>query len=194
MSRKVTLEVFKFEELSETAQTLAIQKYRESNHIFMEPFNEGAIEKIKEAGFTEPKLQYSLSYCQGDGLSFSAEKYTKLEDLFNEVLGEGKKKTAKVLAENCTTVMSGNTNRYCYASRSDIDVYLENYTSSYNKSDRMDEVVNKVMTKLEDLYLKLCKQLENDGYADIEYQDSDESIKETLIANEYEYNEDGTRY
>lgn len=189
-----TVEVYKFEELSESAKSTAIEKHRNKREYFMDSFNEGCEERIKEAGFEGAELSYSLGYCQGDGLSFKAKKYNKLEDLFKEVLGTGKDKTAKLLAENCTQVFTGNTGHYCYAHKSQIDLYLENYTSTFQCSDRIDEVVGKVREKLKDIYVDFCKQLENDGYKDMEEQMEDENIADELIANEYEFNEDGSRY
>lgn len=195
----VEVKVFKFEELSDAAKQVAIahqRKVENESSDFVTMFSEDCHERLKERGFEDPKVQYSLSYSQGDGLSFSAKRYNKLEDLFNEVLGAGKTKTAKLLAENMTQKFTGNNGHYCYASKGDVDIYLENYTSSINvkNTNRIDEVVGKVLAKMEDLYMSICDELEKDGYADLDNRNSDEYLKDTIEANEYEFEEDGERF
>ena len=193
----ITINLYSFNELSKEVQNKVIEKERDSkyeNGDLLYFFKDYCIEQAKDKGFEDIILQYSLSYFQGDGLSFSAQKFTKLEELFNEVLGAGKQKTAKLLAENCTVIMKGNNGRYCYASKSDIDLYIENYTSSINvtSTNNINEVVGKVLEKLEDIYMDLCEELERTGYADIEYETSDEAIIETIEANDYTFEENGT--
>ena len=129
-------------------------------------------------------------------MSFSADGYGKLKELFISHLPDGKDRTAQLLADNCTVVIKGNGGRYCFASSSDVDLYIENYTSEINcyNTDNIDSVVDKVRSDLEDLYLDLCSKLEKQGYEQIEYEQSDEYIEETIIANEYEFTEDGKMY
>ena len=56
------------------------------------------------------------------------------------------------------------------------------------------EIVSKVESKLKDLYIDLCNQLEKQGYDDIEYQYSDEYITETLTENDCYFTIDGKIY
>lgn len=189
--RIVETKVFSFDELSEEAKQTAIQWYRESlQEDVLTDFNETCQDRAEQLGFWECEFQWSLNYCQGDGLSFSANDYINLEYLYNKVLGEGKERTAELLAINTTKEIKGNTGRYCYARKNDIELYIENHTSTIN-TDRIDEVCNEVQTLLQDIYMNLCKELEKDGYAEIEYQNSDEAIIANIIANEYEFTEDG---
>lgn len=191
----IEIKVYKFEELSPEAQEKAIKKeiQRQYEYLDLYMFNEDANEQIKDAGFIDPVLSYSLSCSQGDGLSFKADGFNKLTELFIEVLGPGKEKTAKLLADNCTVILKGNTGHYCYAKRDQIDLYIENYTSSINvtNTDRIDEVVSNALRLLEDRYLDLCKKLEDQGYSEIEYLTSEECAKENLIANDVEFTADG---
>jgi isocitrate/isopropylmalate dehydrogenase len=88
--------------------------------------------------------------------------------------------------------LKNTNNHYCYSSKSDLDFYLDNY---YVKSQtNIDLVIDKVREKLEDLYIDLCKDLENQGYKEIEYQQSDECITENLISNDYDFTESGKLY
>ena len=195
----VEVKVFKFEELNDAAKQVAIahqRKVENDNSNFVDQFTPQCVEDAKEAGFEDPKFQYSLSYSQGDGLSFSAKRYTKLVDVFKEVLGPGKEKTAQILADNMTQVFKGNDARYCYASKNQVDIYLDNWTSSINvvNTNRINEVVAKVLAKVEDIYMDLCSKLEKEGYAELENIDSDEYLKDAIEANEYEFTADGRRF
>lgn len=191
--KTISINLYSFNELSEEAKQKAIDKWYEYEDFpgFYNDLTESLKSKYPE--FLNPVLSYSLSYCQGDGLSFKADKYTKLKELFIEVLGPGKEKTAALLANNCTQILKGNTGRYCYASRSDIDLYLENYTSSINctNTNNIDTVIEKVRIKLEDIYLSACKDIEKEGYSIIEYRMNFEEFNELCEANEYTFEESG---
>ena len=191
--RIIETEVYEFHELSEQAKENAINYFREDMEIYLDFFNEDCVEYAKEKGFEDIELQYSLGYCQGDGLSFSAQGYTKLEELYLEELGKGKEKTAKLLADNTYFQCTGNEGRYCFASSSDIDIWIDNYTSSINTDcENINEVVNNVLEELQQKYIDICGVLEVLGYDEIEYQRSDEAIIETIEANEYEFTKEGT--
>jgi len=192
--RTVRTKVYSFNELSNEAQQKAIEKYRNGSEIYLEFFNDAAIEQINNSGFYDDvKLQYSLSYCQGDGLSFSCNHFDseKLKSIFKDILGEGKEKTIELIYNDCNFVCTANNGNYCFASKNDIDFTFENYNREYQN---IKEVVGNVLTKIENKYLELCKQLEKQGYSEIEYQQSDEAIKETILANDYEFTKDGNQF
>ncbi len=190
--RIIETKAYEFNELSEKAKERVIDKFRHDSEIYLDFFNEDCIEIAEEKGFMGIELQHSLSYCQGDGLSFSSKEYTKLEELYLKQLGKGKEKTAKLLAENTTFICTGSVGRYCFASSSDIDIYIENYTSSINTDlENINEVVKNVLQELENIYVDLCSKLEKRGYEDIEHQLSDEYIIESITCNEYEFTEEG---
>lgn len=189
--KTIEIKLYKFDELSEAAQQTAIEKERNNEYnVYLDFFNDNAKEQINNAGFKgNLTLQYSLSYCQGDGLSFSADYFDKMNDLFIEVLGPGKQKTIDCLINNLSFNLKGNNGHYCYAAKSDLDLELDNY---YVKSQtNIDLVIDKVREKLEDLYMDLCSYLESQGYKEIEYQNSDECISENLISNDYDFTENG---
>lgn len=193
--KTVTINTYKFAELSEDAQQVAINDQRQSNYENSESlyfFNDYCNEEVKNFGFTTPKVQYSLGYSQGDGLSFSAKSYDNLVQLFINELGIHHSKMAAFIADNCIVELKGNTGRYAYASKSDIDIYLNTYASI--ETPLIDQAIENVQSALTEIYLDLCRKLENTGYAEIEYQNSDEAIIETIEANDYDFTEDGKLY
>ena len=191
--RIIETEVYEFHELSEQAKENAIKHFREHREIMLDFFKDDCVHYANERGFEDIELQYSLGYCQGDGLSFSAHEYTMFENLYLEELGKGKEKTAKLLADNTYFQCTGNEGNYCFASSSDIDIWIDNYTSSINTDcENINEVVNNVRLKLEQIYCDVCDELETRGYNEIEYQESDECIIEDIQCNEYEFTKEGT--
>ena len=191
--RTIRVKIYKFAELNDAAKEVAIQDQR--NDPFNAPldfFNDNAVEQINEAGFKgKVNLSYSLSYCQGDGLSFSCEYFDKLNDLFIEVLGPGKQKTIDTIINNCSFSNSGNSGHYSYASRNDIRFEFDDYSGT---KYLIHSIVAKIEDKLQDLYLALCSELEDQGYDEISYYDSDECISENLIDNDYDFLENGKIY
>jgi hypothetical protein len=191
--RTIRTKIYKFEELSNEAKQVAIKDYRNKQEYYLDSFNDDVVEQIENVGFYgDVKLQYSLSYCQGDGLSFSCDGIDEslLLSFFAEVLGEGKEKTAKLIIENSYFSNGGNNGRYCFASKNDIEYIFDSGVDAPN----IENIVLQVETKIQNLYMELCKDLEKKGYEDIEYQCSDEAITETIIANDYEFLSNGKMY
>lgn len=190
--KTIEIELYKFTELSENAKNAAIENERKKE-IEFDWFSDFCHEQISENGFKgNIKLQYSLSGSQGDGLSFSCEYFDNLNALFIEILGTEKQKTIDTILNNIYFKCDGNNGRYCYASKNDINIELDNY---YVKSStNIDNLISKVESKLKDLYINLCNQLEKQGYDDIEHQYSNEYIIETLTENDCYFTIDGKIY
>ena len=189
--KTIEIELYKFTELSENAKNVAIENERK-NEIQFDWFSDFCHEQISENGFKgNIKLQYSLSCSQGDGLSFSCDYFDNLNALFIEILGTEKQKTIDTILNNISFKCDGNNGRYCYASKNDITLELDDYKGN---NYLIHEIVSKVESKLKDLYIDLCNQLEKQGYDDIEYQYSEEYITETLIENDYYFTIDGLIY
>ena len=190
--KTIEIKLYKFTELSEQAKNVAIEKQR-NHEIEFDWFYDFCHEQISESGFKgNIKLQYSLSYSQGDGLSFSCDYFDNLNTLFVEILGTEKQKTIDFIINNCSLKINSNNSRYCYAHRNDVNFELDNY---YVKSStNLDNLISKVETKLRDLYINLCNELEKQGYDEIENQYSDEYVTETLIENDCYFTIDGLIY
>ena len=75
--KTITLNVYKFNELSEDVQQKVIDKYYENETypFLSEDLTESCKEYLKEndCNYSDIKLYYSLSNCQGDGLCFTGE-------------------------------------------------------------------------------------------------------------------------
>jgi hypothetical protein len=191
--RTITVNIYHFAELSAVGKEQAITDFRHSQQEFgqyLYDYGETCKEQIIEAGFEGAEVSYSLSYCQGDGLSFKADSYSKLGDLISKHLPKGKEQTACTIENNLEFTLKGNKGRYSYAAKDQLDLYLDYYSSS-NDVPNVEGFVANIREDLEDIYMDLCEKLEKEGYEEIEYQDSEKTIKETIEANEYEFTEDG---
>ena len=192
--KTIELKIYKFEELNKEAQEKAIEKHREFTYqddAILYWFPDTCKEYAEENGFLDIKnLQYSLSYCQGDGLSFECENFDK-DTLVEMFCKYTTKKRALIIYDYLNVEIKGNNGRYCYASKNQVDMYID---YSQNDTENIDKIVGYVLNDLEDLYIEVCNQLEKDGYSEIEYQLKDETLKENLIINDYDFLKNGEMY
>jgi hypothetical protein len=192
----VTIELFKFNELSEAAKETAIEQYRNSIGDVLWYFSDDIKEQLREENITLEKngLQYDLSHCQGDGLSFAGDfDVLKMVKMALPNLSEKRQN----IIDKCiySLYSSGNTGHYCYASKNDIDIEY-NYSSwDSNRYYNLTALCEIVVEFTKDYYIDLCNKFEKQGYAEIEYQYSNEAIVENIIENDYQFfTIDGKRY
>ena len=183
--------VYDFNELTEEAKKNAINKYYESeDYSFLTMYLEDELYSLDVLNiFKSVNLQYSLGYCQGDGLSFSCnidfDKFIDNYTYFSK-WKESQKRALKQLVYNVHS--SGNTQLYYFSSRKDIrfDFYIdEEYPLLENK-------LNEAICELQNYYLNICQELEKYGYSIIEYRMDNEEFLEHCQVNNYTFREDGT--
>lgn len=201
--RTETIEVYKFEELSEEVQKKVIEKNQDvevDNDYWHDNTIENWKEKLEELGFYEPVINYSGFWSQGDGASFtcSAFEVDKMMELFDkdkdkplykrllELYKEGK-------LEFNTKIL--RTNSHYYHERS-TTAYLEWSLEENIEDDRavltanLDSLENDIEKYVEDLNRQIYKSLEED-YNELT---TDEVVKEYIIDNEWEFTKDGERW
>lgn len=181
-----TYNVFKFEELDNMTKEIAINKYYETeDYLFLEEDLICELENLDKLKlFSDVRLQYSLSCCQGDGLSFSAkidlEAYLKSKNW--------KEKSIHILTENIYKFYStGNTGRYSYSSKSDID--FETQGGFIN--EHIERKLNIIRDEIAEYYLNICRKLETYGYSILNYRMDFKEFQEHCEANNYMFNENG---
>lgn len=199
-------ELYKYEELDSKGKEKAKRKYLDGQ-------DEYEFTDMVEADTTlvfpnsKLKVQYSLSYCQGDGLSVYGS--LDFEDIFNILKGNGypsltegiapfAEKEIKALRFYASEegALNVDINRrypffcdWCYNFADDwIDTFEGDGLSSI-KTDliyRFEKTVKTIMQRY-------CKEWEDAGYKFF-YEIDDESIGEISEANGWEYLVDGTLY
>jgi len=183
--------VYKFKELSKEVKEDVIKNWYENEDY---PFLEDNIsEELKQIDkyFSDTKLQYSLSCCQGDGLSFSGE--FDLEKFLNYKTKLKKSVKWAINELICNVSSKGNDGHYCYAHKNDIE-YEDNYCGT-QRADRLYKLFeDKVLPMIQDYYLGICEKLEKMGYAELDYRMDNKEFAEHSEVNEYEYTKDGKIY
>lgn len=187
--------VYDFNELSESAKDNAKCRYLEN---FREPyiFTEICEEQLREI-FPKSNLnvQYSLSYCQGDGLNVYGifalsdiisfiknryqhynEKFTKKEKRFIDFLEK----------QNCISIKTNENNHYCYYTdkAEDVRYYIEYEMENDYFRDIPYSTIQVISEVFDDCFGNYCKGLEEEGY-NYFYEVDEEEINDMWEANEY---------
>lgn len=194
--KTIEIQLFKFEELSEEAKQKAIERYQKSAYEdsdLLHFFSDDCEEAAKEAGFFDTEFIYSLNSCQGDGLSFSAGS-VDIDRFIKEALPSIKVSVLNAVKNSIYKInVSYNNGHYCYASRSDVSIETD-FPCTGRKYPNLQNLIDTIEAHIQDAYLSLCKELEKQGYGEIEYQTSEDCAREHLIRNEYDFTIDGKIY
>ena len=197
--------VYKYEELSDKAKEKAKEEYLNN------PWkNDDLYCQIKwDLGELFPnsnlKVQYSLSYCQGDGLNVygrvqlcdlsnvhaKAPTYNHLQK-FN---AKEWKRFSHYYEAVCPRIELPMNHRYgyCMASRLDFadDMIGELEDMYYSNID--ENLIREFEKAIKELFCAYCNSWEEAGYRYL-YEVEDEEMSELSEANEWEYYEDGRLY
>lgn len=193
-----TYEVYHFAELSESAKQTVRQWYLDGQD--SEFFTEDCEMLLKEYfPKSELKVQYSLGYCQGDGLNIYGEMnlndiYRYILDRKPELFTEKEKRYLEwVIQEYGTDVKLESNWRYCYCRADSYDfIYDITEDMEYNSIRGIKtEVLEKFNTAAQDCLSDLCGEFEESGY-NYFYEIEDADLEDWCEANEYEFTEDGS--
>lgn len=189
--RTIRTKIYKFKELNEKAKAKAISieiDNRLEGDLILIDFSDYCTEKAEKEGFENIELKYSLNYSQGDGLSFSG--FVNLEKIIPEIIPNIKKSVLDIIINNCISELRGNTGRYYFARPSDYNLWLRSYETYSNLEDFIDQIRGLISSK----YVKLCKELEEYGYKQIDNETSEETIVEILSESDREFYIDGKHF
>ena len=196
----VETKVYKLKELSDDAKQTALDKLREScqDYEWWDYIFEDAKEIGKLIGITIDDIYFSGFSSKGDGACFDGSyEYNKgsvqavkqhapqdeeLHRIVSELAAHQRKRLYQIRA---SVKHSGHySHRFC----TDFSVDFESYFGGGDSYD--SEVEADVIELLRDYMHWIYKRLE----AENDYMMSDEAIKETIDANEYEFTIDGEFY
>lgn len=164
--------IYTFDELSQEAKDKARQAWNENNDFpfLQDDLREYIHEELKELGF------------EVEGISTTENP--SIVPLYSLSYSQGD----GLMFEGTVSDKKGNR----YTIKHSGHYYHERSTeiTGYNKKD--EEIDTKDFE--ENIYIPLCKRIAERGYAEIEYQESEENFSETCDANEYTFLEDGTMF
>lgn len=201
--------VYDFSELSEDAKEKAKQWYLDDD------FRPSEFTEIYEQDLqnifpdSELKLQYSLNYCQGDGLNiygnldvnnilnFPASGFCGNE--FDDLIGYFTDKEVRTISrysDECGTKIGlpmNNHYNYCCVDRIGLAEEWENdlWCASYKNINK--ELLQKLEKYVITIIERLCADYEKYGYKFF-YEVEDETMEELCDINEWKFLEDGTYF
>lgn len=211
MARIIETTVYKYEELSPEAQEKARDWWREGGLYYdWWQFTKEEFESdLAALGFENVTSQFSGFWSQGDGACFdfkgldlvklaTAPTSTlghTMEGIVEEFRAEHKQTLRHVVrARGVFTIASYKNSyatHYCHARTRGISLELDDFCS--NTPHRLHAAADKFEAALD----ALCKKLADHFYrvleSEYEYLNEDAQVSEAIIANEYEFLEDGSR-
>lgn len=181
-----TIKTYSFEELSEDAKNKALELYRDIN-IDDDNWTECIFEDFKQElfklGYDDVKIYYSGFCSQGDGACFEAtldvKQWLKAHKLSN-------KYKAVYIDSNNVTVRIVQRGNYYHENSAYIDSYTTfERTTADNQWEEVEDLIEaERYQKSKELYKSLYEEYFN--------LLSDENVKEAIIANEYQFLENGS--
>ena len=187
-------DVYTFDELSESAKETAMQWYREGAFDYEWWDFEDATQIGKIIGIDIDKIFFSGFSSQGDGACFEGSYAYKVGSVKNLKEYAPTDKTLHQIAID----LSKAQRKYFYGLNANIKqsghYYHEMCTEIrvYDDYESWTDVdtENSIIEPLRDFMRWIYKQLESE----YDYLNSDEAVKESIEANEYEFDEDGNIY
>lgn len=195
-----TFKIYKFEDLNQEAKEKAIEEHREFQFMnYDQSFLVEDIEEngLKELGFIEPKIYYTGFYSQGDGACFVFDdldfsiflKKLKIKSRFNLLFKYNENIHLKGYKEN---------HRYSHENTVSFNSEIDNLEVTYSQQNRVLKAVEKQLLEFDNFFenwrVEKCKEIYKTLEDDFDYILSDEVIKENIIINDYDFNEDGSLY
>jgi len=131
-------------------------------------------EELQEIGFVDPEIQYSISFSQGDGLSFTSD-YINIEKILNTLIMIDYKHipyfsfkdyyhrfmAIEKLRQYNIVDFEIDIRRDCYTRYShELTCYCELYVDSWNDSEKFNEYIintcNELISIIEQYRIELC--------------------------------------
>ena len=204
-----TYEVFKFNELSESAKEEVKRWYLD--HQEAEFFTEQCKEDLRNLfGENNLEVQYSLASCQGDGFNIYGminaeaifnclEKHNggcQLEE-FENMFTEEEKRTILNYGTEVDIKLPYNRH-YCYSLADRIDIvdewqwyFEEDYSKEVLEKDR--KLLEKFENIVRGIFFTLCRDYEKQGY-EFFYEINEEDLEEECDSNDWDFLKDGTLF
>lgn len=192
-----TYKVFSFSELSEIAKDKVRQWYLDDD-LRTDIFTEDCLYRLGELfPNSDLKVEYSLGYCQGDGLNIYGD--LRLDDVMEHIKDNFTEKELRffnwVFREIADeyTMPANDWYHYCICDRHNYleDVVWECENNCYKNIPY--DLVEKFEKLTQDYMSELCGQLEQDGYKWF-YEPDDDEIMDCCEANEWYFDEDGNYF
>ena len=195
----VDYKVFTFSELSEEAKEKVKERVLDDRSMFdTDIFTQDCIEHMRcKYGMDSLDVNYSLGYCQGDGLSFTGEvdiidflEYPSNKELLEKNFTPKELKRIAFLYNELGNIkIERYTHHYYhrYSVSFDYKSYLSDYLSGIKL---LEDTSEKFRRFIKSIFMEECSYLENQGYKFF-YEISMDEVEELCDCYDWEFLEDG---
>lgn len=196
------VKVYTFDDLSEEVQKKVIERYSKywstEMNDELEIAMDGKFYDLVDGMNKNFELAYSLNYCQGDGVSFTGcveGKYNllKLVDLVYsiDIPSIPIRYIKRLINWGIIYEVQFTRNNGYYNHKYTVGItVVDNYNIDGNY-ERILEVMQDFENDINTWFMHVCDKLEDFGYSEIEYLQSEECIRETILNSDLEFTEDG---
>lgn len=206
--KQYTINTYEFDELSDEAKEKAIQEMLDINvggFDWWEFTLDDRKEELQEMGIDNADISFSGFWSQGDGASFTTIRI----DLIKLIDSLG---LETAFIDLYTAILCGNIdytarinridNHYSHAYTAKLvlddfnyfndDLYEEDEDAYYEQYRYYEDLFDKLEKELEYWRIDYCRKIYRQLEDEFTYLTSEEVVIETIRANQYEFNEDGT--
>lgn len=185
-----TIELYEFDELSESAKAKVLEAERDINvedSFWHKYLLEEWEQELESMGFEDPTISFTGFWSQGDGASFTS-KNVDIEKFLTSQKARGRFKAILKALKSDNAEVNASVDRidyhysHEYTVRASVEVLTESVSD--DKGDEFAEFLNETVRTLS---RKIYRELE----AEHEYLTSDESVIDTIKANEYTFTASG---
>lgn len=176
--------VYGFSELVEDVQKNVVAHFRDINidYEWWDCLYDDWNTKLEAYGFSAPKIYFSGFYSQGDGACFDAG--IGLDQAFSKYQEEHPVKHERAvrafLYECSARIVTTNHRYYHWNTR-----YIEYDSSCGGK--HLNAILDSLIDWLEEKRKEFCRAIYRELEQEYDYLTSDEAVKESIEANDYEF-------
>lgn len=191
----VTSVYYTYDELKKEAKGKALKDYRKGIDWqlwcdFQKDSFEQDLENHYIPGLENTEVQFSLNCCQGDGVSFTGViRWNNLEAFLNKVYGENIPRNVKRLIP-CIEKISFKRSKSYYCHAYTVSTEIETTSCTFGLK-RVEAVLEDIEKEIENFRVGICREMEDNGYESIDYEESEEAAMEYFEANEIEFDAEG---
>lgn len=195
--RTIEVSVYKFDELSDSAKEKARKWYRNGNlnYEWWDCVYEDHREKILEQGFEVTNMYFSGFWSQGDGAMF---EYGGIDDKllheFVDTLNLSPMRKQWLKSQGYISGSGRQSGHYSHEKSCAHKIHLESnfdWRHAENFSSWIESYQDDFEDWLKEKYEDLCCSLYSALEKEYDYLQSDKVVDESIIANDYEFDEQG---
>jgi hypothetical protein len=199
--KKIEIEVYSFDELSEEAKQKAIQQVRESDYPYDywdDDILDNWKEKLENLGYPDAEIAYSGFWSQGDGASFTCtnvnvEMFLERQEQtnFKRLLHLIKKEHVEV---DTATVKRDKYHYYVHYNTitANVSLYFTN-ERVFSTHPRIEEIFEEVENAIQQEIINLSQEIYSELNKEYDSLTTDEAIIGEIKAGEHEFYKNGTR-